>query len=88
MPRPLGAIVAEQYGVGVDFFEDLQVAPRLDFKDGTALGVEPFDLLPGVGRGEILGALPIVQLTSHEGGTDCFGGAILFHGELYRRITL
>ena len=38
---------------------------------------EPLDLLSGVGRGEVLGALPIVQLAAHEGGADRFGSATL-----------
>ena len=55
---PVGAIVAEQNGVGVNLLEDFQVPPRLNFKDGTAPGAESLDLLPGVGRGEVLGVSP------------------------------
>ena len=71
----VGSLVADQHGVGVDLLQDLQVALRLDLENRAALRTELLDLRQGVGRGEVAGALPVVQVAAHEGGADRGGGA-------------
>ena len=74
----VGAVVAEQDGVGVDLLQELQVALRLDFEQCAALRAELPDLRHGVRRGELLGALPVVGIAAHEGCADRLGSAALF----------
>ena len=74
----VGAVVAKEDGVRVDLLEDLQVAPRLDLKEGAALGAELPDLRARVGRGELLGALPVVGIAAHEDGAERFGRLAFF----------
>ena len=72
-PPPVGPVVAEQHGVGVDLLQDLQIAPGLDLEDRAALRAELLDLRAGVGRGQLLGPLPVLEVPAHEGGLDRLG---------------
>ena len=73
------AIVAQQHRVRIDLLQNLQVPRRLDFQNRPALGAEPRHLAGGVGRGQCLGAFPVVQAAAHEGGADGRRGAALLH---------
>ena len=74
-----GAVVAEQHRVGVNLLQYLQVALRLDFEDGAAARAEARYLRARVAGGQLLGALPIVQVAAHERGADRAGLASFFH---------
>src|SRR5450759_82422 len=67
---PFRAVVAKEHGVGVDLLEDLQVALGLDLQNGLRPRAEALDLRPGVGRAQILGALPVLELAPHERSPD------------------
>ncbi|HPL67670.1 MAG TPA: hypothetical protein PLG94_14155, partial [Smithellaceae bacterium] len=71
------AFVAEEDGVGVDLFHNLQVALGLDFEDRQGPGAEARDLGAAVRGGEGLGVFPIIELPAHEGRADRLGGAAL-----------
>ena len=72
-------VVTEQHRVGVDFFKDVEVALRLDFEDGAAARAEAGDPGARVAGGELLGALPIVEVAAHERGANRLGRASLLH---------
>ncbi|GBE47242.1 hypothetical protein BMS3Bbin12_00397 [bacterium BMS3Bbin12] len=73
----VGAVIAEEHGVGVDLLEDLEVAGRLDLEDGLGARAEALDALAGVGRRQGFGVLPVLELAAHEGGADGRGLAAL-----------
>ena len=73
----VGAVVAEEHGVRVDLFKDLQVAGGLDLQEGLGAGAEALDPLVGVGRRQRFGVLPVLEFAAHEGGVDDRGLAAL-----------
>ena len=70
---PIRPVVAEQHAVGVDLLENLEVASGLDLQDRPAVRAEPLDLFARVGRRDVLGALPVLQLAAHERRVDRLG---------------
>ena len=86
-PPPIRPVIAQEYGIGVDLLQNLQIALRLDFKNGPAPGTEPFDLRLGIRRRQFLGALRVVQISPHERRADGFRGAALLHDDRVELVT-